>query len=131
MDFLKSLAGMFTSSVLRLAVAVGILAASYFFIVRPILDTTNNAIDSAGGFNQALNANIQQSVQQSNLGPNVGRQVRRSLRRANRQVQRQLNRDLNQSAGRQRRQRRLLRCVQKAHGNVNRIQRCSRRYAPG
>jgi hypothetical protein len=39
-DFLKSLLGMFTSSVLRLAVSVGILMAAYFFIVRPVLDTT-------------------------------------------------------------------------------------------
>jgi hypothetical protein len=127
-DFLKSLAGMFTSSLLRLAVTVGILAAAYFFIVRPVLDTTNNALETAGGFNQSLNANIQQSVQQANVNPDVGRQIRRSIRRANRQVQRQLNRDLNRTATSQRRQRRLLRCVQHAHGNVNRIQRCARRF---
>ena len=130
MDFLKSVAGMFTSSVLRLAVTVGTLVAVYLLIVRPVLDTTNNAIDSASGFNQSLNANIQQSVQQSNVNPSVGRQISRSIRRANRRIQRQLNRDLNQTASSQRRQRRLLRCVQRAHGNVNRIQRCSRRFAP-
>ena len=128
MDFLKSIFGMLTSSVLRLAVAVGILAAAYFFIVRPVLDTTDKAIESAGTFNQALNATIGQSVRQSNLNPNVGRQIRRSIKRANRQVQRQLNRNLNQTASTQRRQRHLLHCVQRAHGNVNRIQRCSRRY---
>jgi predicted PurR-regulated permease PerM len=127
-DFLKSLAGMFTSSVLRLAVTVGILAATYFFIVRPVLDTTNEAIKSAGGFNQALNANIQQSVRQSNTNPAVARQVRRSIRRANRQVQRALNQSLNQTAPTQARQRRLLHCVQRAHGNVKRMQRCTRRF---
>ena len=82
---------MFTSSVLRLAVTVGILAAAYFFIVRPVLDTTDKAIDSANGFNQTLNANIQQSARQADVNPNVARQVRRSIRRANRQVQRALN----------------------------------------
>jgi hypothetical protein len=33
-------------SLIRLIVTVGILAAVYFFMVRPILDTTNNAFDS-------------------------------------------------------------------------------------
>jgi predicted PurR-regulated permease PerM len=127
-DFLKSLFGMLTSSVLRLAVSVGILAAAYFFIVRPVLDTTKDAIESANGFNSTLNANIQQSVQQSNVNPSVAKQVQRSIRQANRQVQRQLNRDLNRTASSQRRQRRLLHCVQHANGNVNRIQRCTRRY---
>jgi predicted PurR-regulated permease PerM len=127
-DFLKSLAGMFTSSVLRLAVSVGILAAAYFFIVRPVLDTTNEALKTAGGFNQSLNANIQQSVQQSNTNPDVGRQIQRSIRRANRQVQRALNQSLNQTAPSQARQRRLLHCVQRAHGNTKRIQRCTRRF---
>ena len=128
MDFLKSLAGMFTSSVLRLAVAVGILAAAYFFIVRPVLDTTDKAIDSANSFNQSLNANIAQSVQQSNADPTVARQVRRSIRQANRQVQRALNQSLRQSGTSQARQRKLLHCVQRAHGNVKRIQRCTQRY---
>jgi predicted PurR-regulated permease PerM len=127
-DFLKSVAGMFTSSVLRLAVAVGILAATYLFIVRPVLDTTNNAIDSANGFNQSLNANIAQSVHQSDVNPNVARQVRLSIRRANHQVKRALNRSLNQTAPTQARQRRLLHCVQRSHGNVARMQRCTQRF---
>jgi predicted PurR-regulated permease PerM len=127
-DFLKSVAGMFTSSVLRLAVSVGILAAAYFFIVRPVLDTTNEALKTAGGFNQTLNANIQQSARQADVNPNVARQVRRSVRRANRQVQRALNKSLNQSAPSQKRQQRLLHCVQRAHGNVNKMQRCTRRF---
>jgi hypothetical protein len=124
-DFLKSLFGMLTSSVLRLAVSVGVLAAAYFFIVKPVLDTTKEV---SGGFNQALNANIQQSVQQSNVSPDISRQIQRSIRQVNRQVQRQLNRDLNQTAPNQRRQRRLLHCVQHANGNVDGIQRCTRRY---
>jgi len=127
-DFLKSLAGMFTSSVLRLAVAVGVLAAAYFFIVRPVLDTTNNALETANGFNQSLNQNIQQSVQQSNVNPDVGRQIRRQIRRTNRQIQRQLNRTLAQAGTSPRRQRRLLHCVQRSHGNAQRIQRCARRF---
>jgi predicted PurR-regulated permease PerM len=127
-DFLRSLPGMLTSSVLRLAVAVGIMAAAYFFIVRPVLDTTNNAIESANGFNQSLNSNIQQSIQQSNVQPNVARQIRRSIRRTNRQVRRQLNVSLRQTAPHEASQTKLLHCVQHAHGNVKEMQRCTRRF---
>ena len=115
MDVLRNLFGNLTSGIIRLAVTVGILAAVYFFIVRPVLDTTNNAIDSA---NQGLN------------GPNgISRQIQRSINQTNRQVQRSVNRSLNQAQ----RQgghdpRKLLRCVQRARGNVNRIQACTRRF---
>jgi hypothetical protein len=128
MDFIRSLFGMVTSSVLRLAVAVGILAAAYLFIVRPVLDTTNKAIESANGFNGALNANINRSINQSNVDPSVGRQIRRSIRQVNRQVRRQVNHSLRQTAPQQRRQTRLLHCVQHARGNVARMQRCTRRF---
>jgi hypothetical protein len=47
MEFLTNLFGNLTSGIIRLAVTVGILAAVYFFIVRPVLDTTNHAVDSA------------------------------------------------------------------------------------
>jgi hypothetical protein len=127
MDFIRSLFGMLTSSVLRLAVAVGIIAAAYLFIVRPVLDTTNKAIE-ASSFNGSLNANVDQSIRQSNVGPGVGRQIRRSIRQVNRQVQRQVNISLRQTAPGRRRQKRLLHCVQHAHGNVNRMERCTRRF---
>jgi predicted PurR-regulated permease PerM len=113
-DFLKSLFGMLTSSVLRLAVTVGILAAVYFFIVKPVLDTTNNAIESANSYSSGLQSDI-------------GRQIQRSIRQTNRQVQRQIKRSYRQSPNHARQQH-LLRCVQRAHGNVNRIQRCGRRF---
>jgi len=115
MDVLRNLFGNLTSGIIRLAVTVGILAAVYFFIVRPVLDTTNNAIDSA---NQSIN------------GPNgISRQIQRSINQTNRQVQRSVNHSLNQAQ----RQgghdpQKLLRCVQRAHQNVNRIQACTRRF---
>ena len=127
MDFLRSLLGMFTSSVLRLAVSVGILVAAYFLIVRPVLDTTNKAIDSAST-QFGVNSDIGRAIRQSDVNPNVGRQIARSIRRTNRQVQRQINRSLRQTSPGARRQKRLLHCVQHAHGNVNRMQRCARRF---
>jgi hypothetical protein len=118
---------MFTSSVLRLAVSVGILAAAYFFIVKPVLDTTNNAINQAGT-QFGVNSDLGRAIRQSNVNPDVGRQIARSIRRTNRQVQRQINRSLRQTSPGARRQKRLLHCVQHAHGNVNRMQRCARRF---
>jgi hypothetical protein len=47
MEFLTNLFGDLTSGIIRLEVAVGILAAVYFFILRPVLDTTDHAVDSA------------------------------------------------------------------------------------
>jgi len=47
MDILRNLFGSLTSGVIRLLVSVGILAAAYFFIVKPVLHTTDNAINSA------------------------------------------------------------------------------------
>ena len=46
MDILRNLFGNVASGAIRLLVAVGILAAAYFFIVRPVLDTTENVSDT-------------------------------------------------------------------------------------
>jgi len=126
-DFLKSLFGMFTSSVLRLAVSVGILAAAYFFIVKPVLNTTNNAINQASS-PFGVNSDLGRAIRQSDVNPNVGREIRRSIRRVNRQVQIQITRSVHQTSPNARRQKLLLHCVQHAHGNVKRIQRCARRF---
>ena len=45
MDILRNLFGSLTSGIIRLLVAVGILAAAYFFIVKPVLKTTDKAIE--------------------------------------------------------------------------------------
>jgi hypothetical protein len=113
-DYLRSLAGMLTSSVLRLAVTVGILAAVYFFAIRPVLDTTNKAIDSANSYSTGLQSNI-------------GLEIQRSIRQTNRQIQRQVRQSFRQTPNRGK-QKRLLRCVQRANGNVKRIRRCARRF---
>ena len=103
---------MFASGIVRLLVVAGTMVLAYLLFVRPILDTTNEAINQ---FNVPDTSNqIQHSIQ-------------RSIRQTNRQVQRQVNRSFNQTPGVQSQQK-LLRCVQRAHGNVTRIQACSRRF---
>ena len=52
-------------SLIRLIATVGILAAVYFFMIRPILDTTNDTIDKA--FNGVNNAFDDAGVNPPNL----------------------------------------------------------------
>ena len=105
MDILRNLFGNVTSGIIRLAVAAGILFCAYLFIVKPVLDTTNNAIESSG-----INE-IGRSLQ--DLGPQIERQVKHSFRVTKRQ------------GGNPQR---LLKCVQRAHQDVARIERCTRRF---
>jgi hypothetical protein len=105
MDILRNLFGNVTSGIIRLAVTAGILFCAYLFIVKPVLDTTNNAIESSG-----INE-IGKSLQ--HLGPQIEREVKRSFRVTKRQ------------GGNPQK---LLHCVQRANQNVERIERCTRRF---
>jgi hypothetical protein len=105
MDILRNLFGNLTSGIIRLAVTAGILFCAYLFIVKPVLDTTNEAIRSSG-LDQ-----IGKSLQ--NVGPRIERQVKRSFRVAK-------TRGGNP--------RRLVRCVKRADQDVAKLERCTRRF---
>jgi hypothetical protein len=109
MEVLRNLFGTLTSGVVRLLVTVGILAATYFFIVKPVLNSANDAIDST-------NQTIQKSFESSgfdDLGKSIKRQINHSFQVTKRH------------GGNPQK---LIHCVQNANGNVNRIQRCTRRF---
>jgi len=86
-------------SLIRLLVTVAILAAVYFFAIRPILDTTNNAFDSFDG----LNDGIQNTLEDAGIAefdiPNDKQKVNR-----------------------------LQQCVQRASQDVDKVQRCVDRF---
>jgi hypothetical protein len=105
MDVLRNLFGNVTSGIIRLAVTAGILFCAYLFIVKPVLDTTNEAI-KASGIDE-----IGKSLQ--GLGPQIERQVKRSFRVTERQ------------GGNPQK---LLKCVKRAHQDVAKIERCTRRF---
>jgi len=105
MDILRNLFGNVTSGIIRLAVAAGVIFCVYLFLLKPVLDTTNNAIESSG-----IN-DIGRSLQ--SLGPQIERQVKHSFRVTKRQ------------GGNPQR---LLKCVQRAHQDVARIERCTRKF---
>ncbi len=118
MDILRNLFGNVTSGIIRLLVTVGILAAAYFFIVKPVLSTTDNAINSANkSFEKSFGTPL-------DLGD-----IDKTIENANKQVQIQIQRSFRTAKKKGKGDpQKLIRCIQRAHGNVNRIQRCTVRY---
>jgi hypothetical protein len=103
-DLLRNLFGNLTSGIIRLAVTAGILFLVYLFIVKPVLKTTTDAIHSTG-----LD------------------QVGKSLDGVSKEIRREVHRSFKSSnPGAQRK--RLVHCVQRANGNVHRIEACTQRF---
>ena len=124
MDILRNLFGSLTSGIIRLAVTVGILAAAYFFIVKPVLKSTDNAINR--GFDTAREAN--ESFERSFGGNGAGLDdIDKTIDSVNHQVQIQIERSFH-TAKKHGNPKKLIRCVQHANGNVHRIQRCTVRF---
>jgi len=104
MDLLRNLFGNLTSGVIRLAVTAGVLVLVYLLFLKPILKTTNDAIDKAG-FDQ----------------------IGKSIEGVSKEVQRQVHHSFHATGSAARRQR-LVHCVKRANGDVQRIQRCTRQF---
>ncbi len=85
---------------------VGVLAASYFFIVRPVLDTTSKTVDSISG-------PIREAQEQA-------REAQEQLQQDAKKGQPGSATDLGK----------LQRCVQKAGQNVNALQVCANKFGP-
>jgi hypothetical protein len=102
-------AGTFLNPLLKIVTVVAVLAASYFFIVRPILDTTESTIDRA--FDES--SNIQKSVQ-------------KSIKQANQQAAQQGAGGVQfEASGLTAKQaERIQDCVTDAAGDVNKLQAC-------
>jgi hypothetical protein len=95
-------------NLIRLIVTVAILAAVYLFLVKPVLDTTEAALENVNGV----------------LGgpEGIGKQIEGALDAANVS---DLQIDLD-SAGQARR---MLRCIERSNNDPQRIERCSKRIA--
>ena len=105
MEVLRNLFGNLTSGIIRLLVAVGVLGAAYLFIVKPVLHTTDHAIDSA-------NKSFEKS-----FGPHGSVNFD--------DISRAIETAKHHSSGNPRK---LIKCIQNSRGDVNRIQRCTIRY---
>jgi gas vesicle protein len=117
MDFLRNLFGNLTSGIIRLLVTVGILAAAYFFIVKPVLKTTDNAIDSANkSFEKSFGTHGTNITDISGTIDEVNKQVEREIRKALKAAKHEGNPE------------RLVKCIQHAKGDVQKIQRCTVKF---
>jgi uncharacterized protein YoxC len=121
MEFLTQLFGNLTSGIIRLGVAVGILAAVYFLILRPILDTTDNAVNSA---NQAFEKSFDGSPVDTKA---IEAKVNKTIEDVNRQVQVEVKRSFH-VAKVHGNPNKIVRCIQRSNGNVHKIERCAQKY---
>jgi predicted PurR-regulated permease PerM len=117
MDILRNLFGSLTSGVIRLLVTVGILAAAYFFIVKPVLKSADNAI-------KTTNQSFEKSFGSNGAGLE---DISKTIDSVNRQVQIQIERSFH-TAKKHGNPKKLLQCVQHAEGNVHKIRRCTVKF---
>jgi predicted PurR-regulated permease PerM len=115
MDMLRNLFGNLTAGIIRLLVTVGILAAAYFFIVKPVLRSANDAIEST-------NSSFEKSFGNSGLDD-----LDKALEDVGRQVKIQVTRSFH-AARKHGNPKKLLHCVEGAEGNAHRIRRCAVKY---
>lgn len=117
MDILRNLFGSLSSGIIRLLVTVGILAAAYFFIVKPVLSTTDKAIDSANKtFEKSFGVKGADITDISKTIDDVNRRVERQIRRSFHAAEKEGN------------PQRLVKCIQRSHGDVQKIERCTVKF---
>jgi hypothetical protein len=105
MDILRNLFGNVTNGIIRLAVSAGILFCAYLFIVKPVLNTTEEAFHSSG-----LD------------------QIGKTLNTVNVQVQREIRRSFKVTKAQGGNTKHLIQCVKHADQDVHKIERCTRRF---
>jgi hypothetical protein len=116
MDILRNLFGSLTSGIIRLLVTVGILAAAYFFIVKPVLKTTGDAIKTTN-----------QSFEKSFGGGGGLGEIGKTIEDVNKRVAKEIRRSFH-TAKRDGNPKKLVRCIKHANGDVHRIQRCTVKF---
>jgi len=106
-------AGTIISPIIKVVTTVAILAAIYLFIIKPTLDTaegiTSGVSESINESFGSFTPDVQQSVRQAQKLQNAGQQAGQA------QIQRATK---------------LLNCINKAAGDVNRISACNQKFSP-
>jgi hypothetical protein len=103
-------AGTFINPLLKIITVVAVLGASYIFIIEPVLDTTesisSDVNNSIGQSLESTNQQIDKALKQSGAAQTVEipQSSQDSIKEANK----------------------LLDCIQRANGNVDKMQRCNR-----
>jgi hypothetical protein len=120
---LRNFLGNLGSGVVRLAVTVGILVAVYFLIVRPILDKTSDITKET---NQTIQKSFNQGFGKNGAGLE---DVNKTLKEVNATVEREIKRSFHVAGSHGvLNPKKLVRCIQRAEGNVHKIQRCTVKF---
>ena len=107
-----NLGGTLLNTVVRLVILFATLALVYLFIIKPILSTTEKVSSGISGNISSAFDDVNEAFEEANNPSGRSKvQIKRTITTAN-------GKD----------QQRLLRCVQNANQNINRIQRCADRY---
>jgi predicted PurR-regulated permease PerM len=114
-DILRNLFGSLASGIIRLLVTVGIIAAAYFFILKPVLKSADNAVNKTS-------SSFEQSLGKAGLND-----IGKTLESVDKQVQVQIERSFH-VAKKNGNPKKLVRCVERADGNVRRIRRCTVKF---
>jgi hypothetical protein len=104
----------FISALLRVVTTVAVLAAFYFFIVKPILHTTETVSHS---FNHSpAIQSAQRAIREAGVNPaRIRHKIRVSVRQATHRIK---------APGIPKEARHVLACIRRADGNVQKIQAC-------
>jgi hypothetical protein len=107
--------GTLVSAVVRILVLGATLALVYVFIVKPILNTTENVSNGVGTNISDVMDEVSQAFDSSNIQSGQYSQVK-------------IKRSITTVSGKK--QQRLLTCVQGSNQDIARIQRCVARFGP-
>ena len=105
--------GTLVNAVVRIAVLAATLALVYYFIVRPVLDTTETVSGGISGNIEKTFDDINQAFDEAGGQKGGVTQV-------------QIKRQINQADGKS--QQRLINCIERARQDIDRIQRCANRF---
>jgi hypothetical protein len=103
-------AGTFINPLLKIITVVAILGATYIFILEPVLDTTEDISDN-------VNNSISESVQSTN--EQIDKALRQSGAAQTVEIPQSSQYSIKEAS-------KLLDCIRRANGNVDKIQRCNR-----
>src|SRR4051812_29951364 len=109
MEFLTQFFCNLTSGIIRLGGTVGILPALYFFVLRPVLDTTTHAVDSA---NQSFEKSFEGTTFDTKA---LEEKVNKTIEDADRQVKKAVHKSFDSSKS-NKNSMKLLHCVQRSVG---------------
>lgn len=125
-------AGTFISPLIKVATTVAILAAIYFFFVKPALDTTENISNQA--FNQALGSDAQNL--EDDLAGTTPQEREKRIKKALREAEKRSDSSFQQSievtgsGASLESASKLLDCIGKAAGDIDKITACSEKHSP-